>query len=148
MSDRGRPLYSISVVAEMLELHPQTLRLYEKKGLIRPSRTTGRTRVYSAEDVEEIRLILRLARDLGVNLAGIEIILKMRRQMQAMQQELEAVASHVRHEPGGPAPDGAAVQQGGWSESRTGSSANSRSRREREWHVHDRASDPPTSRRR
>ena len=56
MSDRGRPLYRISAVAEMLELHPQTLRLYEKKGLIRPSRTTGRTRVYSAEDVEEIRL--------------------------------------------------------------------------------------------
>ena len=58
VSDRGRPLYRISVVAEMLALHPQTLRLYEKKGLIRPSRTTGRTRVYSAEDVEEIRLIL------------------------------------------------------------------------------------------
>ena len=112
MSDRGRPLYRISVVAEMLELHPQTLRLYEKKGLIRPSRTTGRTRVYSAEDVEEIRLILRLGRELGVNLAGIEIILKMRRQMQAMQQELEAVASHGRHEPGA-APDGAAGQQGG-----------------------------------
>ena len=65
----------------MLTLHPQTLRLYERKGLIRPSRTDGRTRVYSAEDVEEIRLILRLSRDLGVNLAGIEIILRMRRQM-------------------------------------------------------------------
>jgi MerR family transcriptional regulator/heat shock protein HspR len=80
----------------MLALHPQTLRVYERKGLIRPSRTTGRTRLYSAEDVEEIRLILRLSRDLGVNLAGVEIILKMRRQMQAMQQELEAMASHVR----------------------------------------------------
>ncbi len=65
VSDRGRPLYRISVVAEMLALHPQTLRLYEKKGLIRPSRTTGRTRVYSAEDVEEIRLILRLAGSLA-----------------------------------------------------------------------------------
>lgn len=113
MSDRGRPLYRISVVAEMLALHPQTLRLYEKKGLIRPSRTTGRTRLYSAEDVEGIRLILRLSRDLGVNLAGVEIILKMRRQMQAMQQELETVASHVRHEPGGPVRDGAAAQRGG-----------------------------------
>ena len=113
MSDRGRPLYRISVVAEMLALHPQTLRLYEKKGLIRPSRTTGRTRLYSAEDVEGIRLILRLSRDLGVNLAGVEIILKMRRQMQAMQQELEAVASYVRHEPGGPVGDGAAAQRGG-----------------------------------
>ncbi len=62
MNDRGRPLYRISTVAEMLDLHPQTLRLYEKKGLIRPSRTRGRTRVYSPEDVEEIRLILRLGR--------------------------------------------------------------------------------------
>jgi MerR family transcriptional regulator/heat shock protein HspR len=97
----------------MLALHPQTLRLYEKKGLIRPSRTTGRTRVYSAEDVEEIRLILRLGRELGVNLAGIEIILKMRRQMQAMQQELEAMASPVRHEPGSPVSDGATPARGG-----------------------------------
>jgi MerR family transcriptional regulator/heat shock protein HspR len=95
MTDRGRPLYRISVVAEMLGLHPQTLRLYEKKGLIRPSRTRGRTRLYSTEDVEEIRLILRLGRELGVNLAGIEIILKMRRQMQVMQQELEAAAAHA-----------------------------------------------------
>jgi MerR family transcriptional regulator, heat shock protein HspR len=113
VSDRGRPLYRISVVAEMLAVHPQTLRLYEKKGLIRPSRTTGRTRLYSAEDVEEIRLILRLGRELGVNLAGIEIILKMRRQMQAMQEELEAVAAHARREPGSPVPDGAAAPHGG-----------------------------------
>jgi MerR family transcriptional regulator/heat shock protein HspR len=69
--------------------------------------------VYSAEDVEEIRLILRLGRELGVNLAGIEIILKMRRQMQAMQQELEAAASSPRHEPGSPVPDGAAAARGG-----------------------------------
>lgn len=113
MSDRGRPLYRISVVAEMLAVHPQTLRLYEKKGLIRPSRTTGRTRLYSAEDVEEIRLILRLGRELGVNLAGIEIILKMRRQMQAMQEELEAVAAHTGREPGSPVPDGVAGTRGG-----------------------------------
>jgi MerR family transcriptional regulator/heat shock protein HspR len=112
VSDRGRPLYRISVVAEMLALHPQTLRLYERKGLIRPSRTTGRTRLYSAEDVEDIRLILRLGRELGVNLAGIEIILKMRRQMQAMQRELEVMASDVRHEPGRPGPDGAPVRGG------------------------------------
>jgi MerR family transcriptional regulator/heat shock protein HspR len=104
-------LYRISVVAEMLALHPQTLRVYERKGLIRPSRTTGRTRLYSAEDVDEIRLILRLSRELGVNLAGVEIILKMRRQMQAMQKELEAMASHVR--PAGSAvPDGAAERGG------------------------------------
>jgi MerR family transcriptional regulator/heat shock protein HspR len=98
VSDRGRPLYRISVVAEMLALHPQTLRLYEKKGLIRPSRTTGRTRVYSAEDVEEIRLILRLGRELGVNLAGIEIILKMRRRMLDMQARIEELTNHVRND--------------------------------------------------
>ena len=113
MTDRGRPLYRISVVAEMLALHPQTLRLYERKGLIRPSRTTGRTRLYSAEDVEEIQLILRLGRELGVNLAGIEIILKMRRQMQVMQQELEAASSDVRREPGGPVPDEATATRSG-----------------------------------
>jgi MerR family transcriptional regulator/heat shock protein HspR len=105
-------LYRISVVAEMLALHPQTLRVYERKGLIRPSRTTGRTRLYSAEDVDEIRLILRLGRELGVNLAGVEIILKMRRQMQAMQKELEAMASHVRPT-GSAVPDGAASERGG-----------------------------------
>jgi MerR family transcriptional regulator/heat shock protein HspR len=101
------------VVAEMLAVHPQTLRLYERKGLIRPSRTTGRTRLYSVEDVEETRLILRLGRDLGVNLAGIEIILKMRRQMQAMQQELEAVAAHAHRESGSPVLDGVAAPRGG-----------------------------------
>ncbi len=79
----------IGVVAEMLKLHPQTLRMYEKKGLIRPSRTEGKTRMYSPEDVEEIARVTRLARDLGVNLAGIEIILKMRRRMLDMQAQIE-----------------------------------------------------------
>ncbi len=100
MSDPGKPLYLIGVVADMLKLHPQTLRLYERKGLIRPSRTVGRTRMYSEEDVEEIRRILRLTRDLGVNLAGVEIILRMRRQMLAMQEELEELASYLRQQPG------------------------------------------------
>jgi MerR family transcriptional regulator/heat shock protein HspR len=113
VSDRGRPLYRISVVAEMLAIHPQTLRLYERKGLIRPSRTTGRTRLYSAEDVEDIRRILRLSRDLGVNLAGVEIILRMRRQMKAMQDELEALASHVRRGFDTPGPDRDAGGRGG-----------------------------------
>jgi MerR family transcriptional regulator, heat shock protein HspR len=112
VTQRTRPLYRIGVVAEMLSLHPQTLRLYERKGLIRPSRTTGRTRLYSAEDVEEIRLILRLSRDLGVNLAGVEIILTMRRQMRALQRELETLASHVRDKPGSPAADGATAERG------------------------------------
>ncbi len=113
MSDPGRPLYLIGVVAEMLKIHPQTLRLYERKGLIRPSRTVGRTRMYSDEDVDEIRRILRLTRDLGVNLAGLEVILKMRRQMLAMQEELEELAGYVRQQPSagppGEAPEAAAL---------------------------------------
>jgi MerR family transcriptional regulator/heat shock protein HspR len=100
VSNPGKPLYLIGVVADMLKVHPQTLRLHERKGLIRPSRTVGRTRMYSEEDVEDIRRVLRLTRDLGVNLAGVEIILRMRRQMLAMQEELEELAAYVRHEPG------------------------------------------------
>lgn len=100
MTDKGKPLYMIGVVADMLKLHPQTLRMYEKKGLIRPSRTEGQTRRYSAEDVEEIARVTRLARDLGVNLAGIEIILKMRRRMLDMQAQIEDLTSYVRTEMG------------------------------------------------
>ncbi len=100
VSDRGRPLYMIGVVAEMLKVHPQTLRFYEKKGLLRPSRTVGRTRMYSAEDVEELARLLRLTRDLGVNLAGVEIIIKMRRRMIDMQKQIEELVSYVRDEAG------------------------------------------------
>ncbi len=96
MTDTSKPLYMIGVVAEMLKLHPQTLRTYEKKGLIRPSRTVGKTRLYSSDDVEEIARVIRLARDLGVNLAGIEIILKMRRRMLDMQAQIETLMNHVR----------------------------------------------------
>jgi len=95
MTDRSKPLYMIGVVAEMLKVHPQTLRVYERKGLIRPSRTEGRTRMYSAEDVDEIAMVMRLARDLGVNLAGIEIILKMRRRMLDMQAQIQDLMNHV-----------------------------------------------------
>jgi len=95
-NDRGKPLYMIGVVAEMLKVHPQTLRFYEKKGLVRPSRTEGQTRMYSAEDVEEIARLLRLTRDLGVNLAGVEIILKMRRRMIDMQKQIEDLVAYVR----------------------------------------------------
>lgn len=104
MTDPGKPLFLIGVVADMLKMHPQTLRLYERKGLVRPSRTVGRTRMYSEEDVDEVRRILHLTRDLGVNLAGIEIVLKMRRQMLLMQQELQELAEHVRQQPGGAGP--------------------------------------------
>lgn len=96
MSDRGRPLYMIGVVAEMVKVHPQTLRFYEKKGLLRPSRTEGRTRMYSQEDVEELARLIRLTRDLGVNLAGVEIILKMRRRMVEMQKQIEDLVTCLR----------------------------------------------------
>ena len=96
MSERSRPLYTIGVVAEMLNLHPQTLRFYEKKGLLNPSRTEGRTRMYSQEDVEEVARLIRLTRDLGVNLAGVEIILRMRRQLIDMQKQIEDLVAFVR----------------------------------------------------
>ena len=107
MTDRGKPLYMIGVVAEMLKVHPQTLRFYEKKGLVRPGRTEGQTRMYSEEDLEEIARLLRLTRDLGVNLAGVEIILKMRRRMIELQRQIEDLLGYVR-ESGGDAPAGSA----------------------------------------
>ena len=100
MTDRGKPLYMIGVVAEMVGVHPQTLRFYEKKGLLRPSRTEGRTRMYSAEDVEELARLLRLTRDLGVNLAGVEIIIRMRRRMVDMQKQIEDLLTYVRENGG------------------------------------------------
>jgi MerR family transcriptional regulator/heat shock protein HspR len=96
VTQRSRPLYTIGVVAEMLSIHPQTLRFYEKKGLLQPSRTEGRTRMYSQEDVEELARLIRLTRDLGVNLAGVEIILKMRRRMLEMQKQIEDLLVYVR----------------------------------------------------
>jgi MerR family transcriptional regulator/heat shock protein HspR len=96
MTDRQRPQYMIGVVAEMLKLHPQTLRMYERKGLVRPSRSVGKTRMYSQEDVEDLARVARLGRDLGVNLAGIEIILKMRRRMLDMQAQIADLTRHVR----------------------------------------------------
>ena len=102
MTDRGRPLYMIGVVAEMLKVHPQTLRFYKKKGLLRPSRSVGRTRMYSAEDVDELARLLRLTRDLGVNLAGVEIVIKMRRRIIDMQKQIEDLLAYVREDGGAP----------------------------------------------
>lgn len=85
-----RPRYPISVVAEMFDVHPQTLRTYEREGLIRPARSQGNTRLYSDEDVARIELILRLTKDLGVNLAGVEVILNMRERMEQMQRDVAA----------------------------------------------------------
>jgi MerR family transcriptional regulator, heat shock protein HspR len=96
VTDRTKPLYMIGVVAEMLKVHPQTLRFYEKKGLVRPGRTEGQTRMYSDEDLEEVARLLRLTRDLGVNLAGVEIVLKMRRRMIEIQKQIEDLLAYVR----------------------------------------------------
>jgi len=86
----------ISVVAEMLGVHPQTLRQYEREGFVRPSRTIGGVRLYSQTDVEKVRLVLSLTRDMGVNLAGVEVILSMREKMEKLQQEMEEMAGEVR----------------------------------------------------
>jgi MerR family transcriptional regulator/heat shock protein HspR len=96
VSERSKPLYTIGVVADMLKVHPQTLRFYEKKGLLRPSRTEGRTRMYSDEDVEDVARVIRLTRDLGVNLAGVEIVLRMRRRMVEMQKQIEDLVTYLR----------------------------------------------------
>jgi len=90
--------YMISVVAKSYGIHPQTLRLYEREGLLKPSRTEGNTRLYSEEDLKQLELVLNLTRDLGVNLAGVEIILNMRRKMEHMQSEMEDFVRHVRDE--------------------------------------------------
>ena len=86
-AERRKGVYMISAVAEIYGVHPQTLRLYEREGLLRPSRTDGNTRVYTDEDLERLQTILNL-RELGVNLAGVDIILDMRRKMERMQEEI------------------------------------------------------------
>src|SRR4029079_14937558 len=83
----GKAYYMISAVAQKYNIHPQTLRLYEREGLLKPSRTEGNTRLYSEEDLEQLETILSPTRDLGVNLAGVEIILNMRRKIEQMQGE-------------------------------------------------------------
>ena len=87
--EKSKAAYMISSVAEQYGLHPQTLRLYEREGLLKPSRSDGNTRLYTDEDLERLEVILHLTRDLGVNLAGVEIILNMRARMEAMQQQME-----------------------------------------------------------
>jgi len=90
--------YMISAVAELYQLHPQTLRLYERVGLLKPSRSEGNTRLYTDSDLERLEVILNLTRELGVNLAGIEIILNMRDKMGEMQSQMEAFIKFVRSE--------------------------------------------------
>lgn len=90
--------YMISAIAEQYEIHPQTLRLYEREGLLKPSRSDGNTRLYTDEDMERLEVILKLTRDLGVNLAGVEIILNMREKMEEMQRQIEAFVSSLNTE--------------------------------------------------
>lgn len=95
---RSKAAYMISAVAEQFQIHPQTLRLYEREGLLTPSRSEGNTRLYTEEDLERLEVILKLTRDLGVNLAGVEIILNMREKMAAMQSQIEAFVSTLNQE--------------------------------------------------
>jgi len=98
MTAREHRLFMISVVSEMLGIHPQTLRLYEREGFIKPKRSVGNTRLYSEEDVEKLEMVLRLTRELGVNLAGVEVILSMREKMEQMQREMEETIRLLREE--------------------------------------------------
>jgi len=98
MKKSGKAYYMISAVAQKYAIHPQTLRLYEREGLLKPSRTEGNTRLYSEEDLEQLETILSLTRDLGVNLAGVEIILNMRKKIERMQREVNEFMTYVKGE--------------------------------------------------
>jgi MerR family transcriptional regulator, heat shock protein HspR len=95
---KSKAAYMISAVAERYEIHPQTLRLYEREGLLAPSRSEGNTRLYTDEDLERLEVILKLTRELGVNLAGVEIILNMREKMEAMQKQIESFVANLNQE--------------------------------------------------
>jgi MerR family transcriptional regulator/heat shock protein HspR len=95
---KSKAAYMISAVAERYEIHPQTLRLYEREGLLQPSRSEGNTRLYTDDDLERLEVILHLTRDLGVNLAGVEIILNMREKMAEMQVQIEQFVTTLNRE--------------------------------------------------
>jgi MerR family transcriptional regulator/heat shock protein HspR len=97
-AERGKAYYMISAVSQKYDIHPQTLRLYEREGLLKPSRTEGNTRLYSEEDLEQLETILTLTRDLGVNLAGVEIILNLREKIDRMQGEVNQFMDYVKRE--------------------------------------------------
>src|ERR671937_938770 len=93
-----RPRYMISVAAELVGMHPQTLRIYENKGLVRPKRTRGNTRLYSERDLERLRLIQRLTTELGLNLAGVEIVIRLEDELRKMRARLDRLERDMRHE--------------------------------------------------
>ena len=117
MRRRKKGGYMISSVSETYQVHPQTLRLYERVGLLKPSRTEGNTRFYTDEDLERLETILNLTRDMGINLAGVEVILNMREKMDKMRKELEDLVQYVHEnvaarERGGSVASGALVRVG------------------------------------
>ena len=91
-----RPMYMISVAADLVGMHPQTLRIYESKGLVRPKRTAGNTRLYSERDVERLRVIQRLTTELGLNLSGVELVLKLEDQLQRLQARIDRLEREKR----------------------------------------------------
>ena len=101
---RNKAAYMISNVAKTYDVHPQTLRLYERQGLLKPSRSEGNTRLYTDEDLERLELILNLTRELGVNLAGVEIILNMRARVEEMQKEIRQFMELIQTELSGRMP--------------------------------------------
>ena len=100
MKEKKEPknYYHISSVSEMFNIHPQTLRLYEREGLLRPSRSEGNTRCYTDEDLKQLELILNLTRDLGVNLAGVEVVINMRRKIEQIEEEVNMFLEYIRKE--------------------------------------------------
>jgi MerR family transcriptional regulator/heat shock protein HspR len=98
VSPRKKAGYMISSVSESYQIHPQTLRLYERLGLLKPSRSEGNTRLYTEDDLKRLEIILTLTRELGVNLAGVEVILNMREKMEKMQQQVEEMISFVQEQ--------------------------------------------------
>jgi MerR family transcriptional regulator/heat shock protein HspR len=95
---KNKGAYMISAVSDMYQIHPQTLRLYEREGLLRPSRSDGNTRLYTDEDLERLEFILSLTREMGVNMAGIAIVLQMRERMEEMNRQMQGFVDFVRTE--------------------------------------------------
>lgn len=96
MQNYDEPVYMISVVAKILDIHPQTLRQYEREGLITPDRTKGKMRLYSQNDVEKIKMILRLTRDLGLNLAGVDVVFRLKSQIDEYEEIIEELKSEIK----------------------------------------------------
>ena len=98
METSERPIYMISVAADLVGMHPQTLRMYETKGLVRPHRTAGGTRIYSEADVERLRIVQRLTSELGLNLAGVELVLRLEDELRKAHAQVERLQQQLRRE--------------------------------------------------